>query len=103
MMAKPAFCPDKLLQIVNADVFTSLVYSQRPRYDYLPLDEKHPCRPEDAYSAAIPRKTTAASVNCKQTHSSDDSPPSRGHSSFLRCRPFPSSQSCFPPRSEGGI
>ncbi|WVQ84281.1 hypothetical protein IAT38_006433 [Cryptococcus sp. DSM 104549] len=27
-----------------------MLYSQRPQYDYLPLDEEHPCRPEDAYS-----------------------------------------------------
>jgi hypothetical protein len=26
------------------------VYSKRPRYDYLPIDEHHPQRPEDAYS-----------------------------------------------------
>nr|ODN93358.1 hypothetical protein L203_00629 [Cryptococcus depauperatus CBS 7841]ODO02378.1 hypothetical protein L204_01111 [Cryptococcus depauperatus CBS 7855] len=29
-----------------------MLYSQRPKYDYLPLDESHPCRPEDAYSVA---------------------------------------------------
>ena len=26
------------------------VYSKRPKVDYLPLDENHPQRPEDAYS-----------------------------------------------------
>jgi nucleoside-diphosphate-sugar epimerase len=26
------------------------VFSQRPKYDYFPLDEKHPFRPEDPYS-----------------------------------------------------
>ncbi|WWC63011.1 uncharacterized protein I303_105609 [Kwoniella dejecticola CBS 10117] len=27
-----------------------LLFSRRPTFDYLPLDENHPCRPEDAYS-----------------------------------------------------
>ncbi|WWC71181.1 uncharacterized protein I206_105134 [Kwoniella pini CBS 10737] len=27
-----------------------LLFSKQPILDYLPLDEKHPCRPEDAYS-----------------------------------------------------
>ena len=26
------------------------VYSKRPHFDYLPVDESHPCYPEDAYS-----------------------------------------------------
>lgn len=26
------------------------VFSEQPRFDYLPVDEKHPYYPEDAYS-----------------------------------------------------
>jgi UDP-glucose 4-epimerase len=28
----------------------AIVFSKRPRFDYIPLDEKHPFYPEDAYS-----------------------------------------------------
>ncbi|WVF69065.1 hypothetical protein IAT40_003839 [Kwoniella sp. CBS 6097] len=36
-----------LASSVNA---VGLLFSKRPTFDYLPIDEKHPCRPEDAYS-----------------------------------------------------
>ncbi|WWD05136.1 hypothetical protein V865_003208 [Kwoniella europaea PYCC6329] len=36
-----------LASSVNA---VGMLFSHRPTFDYLPIDEKHPCRPEDAYS-----------------------------------------------------
>ncbi|KAK8864135.1 hypothetical protein IAR55_001381 [Kwoniella newhampshirensis] len=36
-----------LASSVNA---IGMIYCKRPTFYYLPLDEKHPCRPEDAYS-----------------------------------------------------
>lgn len=31
-------------------MLTRAVFSKRPRFDYLPVDEAHPYYPEDAYS-----------------------------------------------------
>ncbi|WVW85130.1 hypothetical protein I302_107167 [Kwoniella bestiolae CBS 10118] len=36
-----------LASSVNA---VGMLFSHRPTFDYLPIDENHPCRPEDAYS-----------------------------------------------------
>lgn len=54
------------------------VYSTEPRYDYFPVDEQHPCYPEDAYSlskliaeeqaAAFARRMPGLSVGCLRLH-----------------------------------
>ncbi|WVQ96574.1 hypothetical protein IAU59_003679 [Kwoniella sp. CBS 9459] len=36
-----------LASSINA---VGMLFSKRPTFDYLPVDEKHPCQPEDAYS-----------------------------------------------------
>ncbi|OCF35069.1 hypothetical protein I316_03109 [Kwoniella heveanensis BCC8398] len=36
-----------LASSINA---VGMLFSRRPAFNYLPIDEKHPCRPEDAYS-----------------------------------------------------
>ncbi|WVQ73539.1 hypothetical protein IAR50_003115 [Cryptococcus sp. DSM 104548] len=38
-----------LASSVNA---IGMLYCKRPKYDYLPLDENHPCRPEEPYSVS---------------------------------------------------
>lgn len=50
----PSFSLPRLLGIRNTPITSadSIVFSKQPRFDYLPMDEDHPCYPEDAYSLA---------------------------------------------------
>lgn len=58
------------------------VYSAEPRYDYFPVDEQHPCYPEDSYSlskriaeaqaAAFARRVPGMSIGCLRLHALRD-------------------------------
>ncbi|WVR06695.1 hypothetical protein IAU60_003727 [Kwoniella sp. DSM 27419] len=64
-----------LASSVNA---VGMLFSQHPKFDYLPMDEAHPCRPEDAYSlsklaseeqaAAMVRRHPSMRVACLRFH-----------------------------------
>ncbi len=54
------------------------IFSREPRYDYFPVDERHPCYAEDPYSlskriaeeqaAAFARRVPAMSIGCLRLH-----------------------------------
>lgn len=68
------------------------VFSRQPRFDYFPLDERHPCYAEDGYSlskwsaeqqaAAFARRLPGASIACLRLHAlrqPDEMAPRRAH------------------------